>query len=84
MENFRDTRINHIWRLPHHLPIPAIPPLINDVPAIVENPDISKVEKQAARMVVIRKRKMKKVFETIQSKLTDGFTWAFINMNLKF
>ena len=50
-----------IWRLPQNLPdltiIPAIP---EDSPSSVQNPETVKIEKQAARMIVIRRRKMKK------------------------
>lgn len=50
-----------VWRLPQNLPdfriIPAIP---EDGPTSIQNPESSIVEKQAARMIVIRKRKMKK------------------------
>ncbi len=50
-----------IWRMPQHLPTSAILPLIKeDISLPVENPDMQRIEKQAARMIVIRRRKMKK------------------------
>ncbi len=61
-ENFGQPNLK-IWRMPQRLPLPLIPlPLIQDGPTpALENPDMPKIEKQAARMIVIRRRKMKKV-----------------------
>lgn len=51
-------QIINTWRLPQQLPSSLIIPLHQDLPQI--NPEMPQAEKQAARMIVIRRRKMKK------------------------
>lgn len=53
--------ILEIWKMPQHLPTSAILPVINeDLSLPTGSPDMPQLEKQAARMIVIRRRKMKK------------------------
>lgn len=49
-----------IWKMPEYRPHIILPLIKDDCPLSIENPDLPKVEKQAARMIVIRRRKMKK------------------------
>jgi hypothetical protein len=49
------------WILPQHLPTSAILPFIKeDISLPITIPNMPQLEKQAARMIVIRRRKMKK------------------------
>lgn len=55
------TELN-LWRIPQLFPTSIIPADLYDPLFIteIENPETPKIEKQAARMIVIRRRKMKK------------------------
>lgn len=49
------------WKMPQRLPTSAILPVIKeDISLPTTSPDMPQLEKQAARMIVIRRRKMKK------------------------
>jgi hypothetical protein len=48
------------WKIPQHLPTPAILPFSKEDISLPTTSDIPQLEKQAARMIVIRRRKMKK------------------------
>ena len=52
--------IFNIWQMPQRLPTSAIVPIIKEDISLPASPDMPKMEKQAARMIVIRRRKMKK------------------------
>lgn len=48
------------WKVPQHLPTSTGFPVIIDISLPISSPDKPQLEKQAARMIVIRRRKMKK------------------------
>lgn len=59
--NIGGQEIVNIWKMPAYKPASIILPFIKDNnPLSIENPELPKIEKQAARMIVIRRRKMKK------------------------